>query len=84
MPIRNNLRIAILERFRQEGIDIPYPTQEVQIRREAMRPRSVEPVGEARMVIEAVEPEESEDTSITAMKPPQDLRSRNSRRRGEG
>jgi small-conductance mechanosensitive channel len=29
MRIRNNLRIAILKRFRQEGIEIPFPQQEI-------------------------------------------------------
>jgi small-conductance mechanosensitive channel len=29
MRIRNNLRIAILKRFREEGIEIPFPQQEI-------------------------------------------------------
>jgi small-conductance mechanosensitive channel len=29
LRIRNNLRIAILRRFREEGIDIPFPQQEI-------------------------------------------------------
>jgi small-conductance mechanosensitive channel len=29
LRIRNNLRIAILKRFRQEGIEIPFPQQEI-------------------------------------------------------
>lgn len=29
LRIRNNLRIAILKRFRDEGIDIPFPQQEI-------------------------------------------------------
>nr|WP_244598703.1 mechanosensitive ion channel domain-containing protein [Rhizobium tubonense] len=84
MPIRNNLRIAILERFRQEGIVIPFPTQELQIRRDPMRTRPAEVVGEARTVIEAIEPAPSEDAVPTESKPPQELRSGTARRRGEG
>jgi small-conductance mechanosensitive channel len=40
MPIKNNLRIAILERFRREGIDFSYPQQELPIGR-GPRPRFV-------------------------------------------
>jgi small-conductance mechanosensitive channel len=29
LRIRNNLRIAILRRFKEEGIDIPFPQQEI-------------------------------------------------------
>lgn len=29
LPIRNNLRIAILKRFRHEGIEMPFPQQEI-------------------------------------------------------
>jgi small-conductance mechanosensitive channel len=42
MDIRNKLRIEILERFKKEGIEIPYPTQDVHIRREPAQPRFVE------------------------------------------
>ncbi len=37
MEIRNNLRIEILKRFREEGISIPYPLQELHIVRDDMR-----------------------------------------------
>jgi Small-conductance mechanosensitive channel len=33
MRIRNDLRIAILKRFRQEGIEMPFPQQEIVIHR---------------------------------------------------
>ncbi|MDE1158388.1 MAG: mechanosensitive ion channel [Neorhizobium sp.] len=29
LPVRNNLRIAILRRFREAGIDMPVPQQEI-------------------------------------------------------
>ncbi len=45
MPIRNNLRIAILERFKKEGIDMPYPQQELHISRRAERQRAREEAG---------------------------------------
>ena len=37
MEIRNNLRIEILRRFREEGISIPYPHQELHIVRDGKR-----------------------------------------------
>ncbi|HEY0124841.1 MAG TPA: mechanosensitive ion channel family protein [Rhizobium sp.] len=37
MEIRNNLRIEILKRFREEGISIPYPHQELHIIRDGKR-----------------------------------------------
>lgn len=40
MAIRNNLRIAILDRFRKEGIEIPYPQQQLHITRSAARAMS--------------------------------------------
>jgi potassium efflux system protein len=84
MPIRNNLRIAILERFRCEGIEMPAPTQEVHIRREPKRKALGEAIGEPNMVVEAVEPAKNDEPSTLEMKPPQELRSRTVRRRGEG
>jgi small-conductance mechanosensitive channel len=33
LRIRNNLRIAILKRFREEGIQIPFPQQEIVLHR---------------------------------------------------
>jgi potassium-dependent mechanosensitive channel len=84
MPIRNNLRIAILERFRREGIEMPAPTQELHTRREPRQKAPGEVIGEPSMVIEAVEPANSEGPSALEMKPPQELRSRTARRRGEG
>jgi small-conductance mechanosensitive channel len=37
MDIRNSLRIEILRRFREEGISIPYPHQELHIVRDGKR-----------------------------------------------
>jgi small-conductance mechanosensitive channel len=39
MEIRNNLRIEILKRFKEEGIAIPYPHQELHIVRDGRRER---------------------------------------------
>jgi potassium efflux system protein len=81
MPIRNNLRIAILNRFKREGIEMPYPQQELHIHRE---PR-------ARLQDHADEVAAGED-GIVAAKVPADvpevietsnIRSKSSRRKSQ-
>ncbi len=42
MEIRNNLRIEILKRFKEEGISIPYPHQELHIVRGGKRVRQTD------------------------------------------
>nr|WP_267550876.1 mechanosensitive ion channel family protein [Rhizobium rhizogenes] len=45
MEIRNNLRIQILKRFREEGISIPYPHQELHIVRDGRRDQRMDAAG---------------------------------------
>ncbi|WP_198929110.1 mechanosensitive ion channel family protein [Rhizobium sp. AC27/96] len=45
MEIRNNLRIQILKRFREEGISIPYPHQELHIVRDGRRGQRMDAAG---------------------------------------
>ncbi|NTF42342.1 mechanosensitive ion channel family protein [Agrobacterium rhizogenes] len=45
MEIRNNLRIQILKRFREEGISIPYPHQELHIVRDSRRGQRMDAAG---------------------------------------
>lgn len=45
MDIRNALRIEILRRFREEGISIPYPHQELHIVRDGKRSRQMDAAG---------------------------------------
>ncbi|WP_047455496.1 mechanosensitive ion channel family protein [Rhizobium rhizogenes] len=62
MEIRNSLRIEILKRFREEGISIPYPHQELHIVRDGKRgkPSSIlvesadAPEGESEEVVKDV------------------------------
>jgi len=63
MPIRNNLRIAILERFKKEGIIMPYPQQDLHISRPVTRER----VNEPRAVVDdGREPRLADSSSIQA------------------
>ncbi|MDJ1636097.1 mechanosensitive ion channel family protein [Agrobacterium rhizogenes] len=62
MEIRNSLRIEILKRFREEGISIPYPHQELHIVRDGKRgkPSSIlaesadGPEGESEEVVKEI------------------------------
>jgi len=49
MEIRNNLRIEILKRFKEEGISIPYPHQELHIVRDGRRGRQSDVTADALM-----------------------------------
>ena len=61
MDIRNALRIEILKRFREEGISIPYPHQELHIVRDGKRGRQMDVAG-SRLTDSADGPEvERED-----------------------
>ncbi len=81
MPIRNNLRIAILKRFKKEGIEMPYPQQELHISRRAERQR-----------VEATLPEsieKADDIVEPPIQPPEapvpaETRTRPSRRKVDG
>ena len=81
MPIRNNLRIAILNRFRLEGIEMPYPQQELHIHREPrMRgPEHIDeaPAGEDTIVAAEV------PISVSEVSQPTVIRGRSSRRKGQ-
>ncbi|MFT4184938.1 MAG: mechanosensitive ion channel family protein [Rhizobium sp.] len=57
MEIRNNLRIDILRRFREEGISIPYPHQELHIVRDGKRGRQSELLATSALAESADEPE---------------------------
>ena len=61
MDVRNALRIEILKRFREEGISIPYPHQELHIVRDGKRGRQMDAAG-SRLTDSADGPEvERED-----------------------
>ncbi|WP_184355774.1 mechanosensitive ion channel family protein [Rhizobium sp. BK602] len=57
MEIRNNLRIDILRRFREEGISIPYPHQELHIVRDGKRGRQSELLASSALAEAADGPE---------------------------
>lgn len=57
MEIRNNLRIDILRRFREEGISIPYPHQELHIVRDGKRGRQSELLATSALAESADGPE---------------------------
>jgi small-conductance mechanosensitive channel len=83
MPIKNNLRIAILRRFKQEGISIPYPTQEINIRRDELQASFTEvPADDPTPATTSVAAAENEDVPVIAAKEPQEVQSRAGRRRG--
>jgi small-conductance mechanosensitive channel len=83
MPIKNNLRIAILRRFKQEGISIPYPTQELNIRRDELQASFTEvPADDPTPATTSVAAAENEDVPVIAAKEPQEVQSRAGRRRG--
>lgn len=89
MPIKNNLRIAILKRFKEEGIGIPYPTQELTIRPNSAEARFVDVAadmapssGSAPVVTEAAAETAAEAEPDIAAKAPQAVQSRAGRRRG--
>ncbi|MDE1992120.1 MAG: mechanosensitive ion channel family protein [Rhizobiaceae bacterium] len=78
MEIRNNLRIAILKRFRAEGISIPYPHQELHIVRDGKRREQIEIVAAGGPAVLAEEPEVSsdksaDDTTIVPTREPVDV-----------
>jgi potassium-dependent mechanosensitive channel len=90
MEIRNNLRIAILKRFREEGIAIPYPHQELHIVRDGKRGRHTELLATTNLAESAdgpeVAPEQAgQDVVVPAeAEPEQPLGARNTvRRRGK-
>ncbi len=62
METRNNLRIEILRRFREEGISIPYPHQELHIVRDSGRGRRTD-VGDKKLADSADGPEGEIDTA---------------------
>ncbi|MBB3452546.1 small-conductance mechanosensitive channel [Rhizobium sp. BK313] len=57
MEIRNNLRIDILKRFREEGIAIPYPHQELHIVRDSKRGRQTDLLASTNLADSADGPE---------------------------
>ncbi|GAC1040741.1 mechanosensitive ion channel family protein [Rhizobium sp. No.120] len=59
MEIRNNLRIEILKRFKEEGISIPYPHQELHIVRDGRRGRQLDATADA--LIDSADGPEAED-----------------------
>jgi small-conductance mechanosensitive channel len=87
MPIKNNLRIAILQRFKKEGITIPYPTQELNIRQDQLQPSFVEVPADAvetpaEMPTEPVVSTDREEAPTIAANEPHEVQSRAGRRRG--
>jgi small-conductance mechanosensitive channel len=60
MDIRNSLRIQILKRFREEGISIPYPHQELHIVRDGKRSRQMDAAG-SKLTDSADGPEEERE-----------------------
>ncbi|NLR96423.1 mechanosensitive ion channel family protein [Rhizobium sp. P38BS-XIX] len=69
MEIRNNLRIEILKRFREEGISIPYPHQELRIIRDGARNR---PADAASSLTESADGPEAEDGPAETIVSPAD------------
>ncbi|MET0747099.1 MAG: mechanosensitive ion channel family protein [Rhizobium sp.] len=81
MPIRNSLRVAILERFRREGIVMPLAAAVAP----AQRSPAAEPEAQTMVTGEGVDAAIATETAIDHPAPalPAETRSRPSRRRGE-
>lgn len=62
METRNNLRIEILKRFREEGISIPYPHQELHIVRDTGRGRRTD-IADKKLTDSADGPEGENDAA---------------------
>lgn len=68
MEVRNSLRIEILKRFREEGISIPYPHQELHIVREGRRGQQMDVAGN-RLTDSADGPETEDDLAESIVSP---------------
>ncbi|MGG6893781.1 mechanosensitive ion channel domain-containing protein [Rhizobium sp. BR 315] len=68
MEIRNNLRIEILKRFREEGISIPYPHQELHIVRGGARGQRADVAG--KRLTDSADGPETEDELIESLASP--------------
>ncbi|MFS8113625.1 mechanosensitive ion channel family protein [Rhizobium jaguaris] len=69
MDIRNNLRIDILKRFREEGIVIPYPHQELHIVRDSKRGRQTDLLASTNLADSADGPEVVHEDVVTDIAP---------------
>ncbi|MDL2397668.1 mechanosensitive ion channel family protein [Rhizobium mayense] len=69
MEIRNNLRIDILKRFREEGISIPYPHQELHIVRDSRRGRQTDLLASTNLADSADGPEVGSETVVPDIAP---------------